>query len=171
MKKSITLLILTAALKISVSQTVSPQVVATSGGYATVTNLSVSYTVGEPAVTTVSGGNNILTQGFQQPTDIINGLLDEEIENGGALSLYPVPANSQLWFGYQFNQQGRIEVMLYNTLGQPLNYSLTENYESGKVIRELDCTTFTAGIYFLTATCITSNNTKLTITKQFQIIH
>ncbi|MBP6730474.1 MAG: T9SS type A sorting domain-containing protein [Chitinophagales bacterium] len=158
-------------LKLIPAQAVSPQVIATSGGFAAGANLSVSYTVGESAVTTASGGSNILTQGFQQPSDIISGLLDIEKQNAGTLSLYPVPATTKLWFGYMFNQAGKIEVQLYNVLGQPLNYSLTEHYISGKVIHQLDCNAYAAGNYFLKASITTAPNTTQAITKQFQIIH
>lgn len=157
-------------LKLIAAQAVSPQVIATSGGFATGANLSVSYTVGESVVTTASGGSNILTQGFQQPSDIISGLLDIEKQNVGTLSLYPVPATTQLWFGYQFNQTGKIEVRIYNVLGQPLNYTLTENYDNGKVVHQLSCNTYPAGNYLLTAVFTATDNTKEILTKQFQII-
>ncbi len=53
------------------------QVVANSGGYFETTAGSVSFTIGEPVIETFSGGDVILTQGFQQPymfyvTQILN---------------------------------------------------------------------------------------------------
>jgi hypothetical protein len=69
------------------AQTLSPQVVASGGNFISSSAGSVSSTVGEPVTTTISGGGNYLTQGFQQPTDIVNGLLDM-IKKPSVLSVY-----------------------------------------------------------------------------------
>ena len=171
MKKMKNLLFISMLFKFAGAQILSPQVIATSGGFATGSNLSVSYTVGETVVTTIKSNSEILTQGFQQPTDVVSGLLDVEKENAGTLSVYPVPATTQLWFGYMFGQTGKIKVQIYNVLGQPLNYSLTESYNSGKVIHQLDCSIYAAGNYFLKASFINSDNSQQVITKPFQVIH
>ncbi len=56
------------------SQSLSPQVINSAGGTGSVgsgTNaIQIYYNIGEPIITTVANGNNILTQGFLQP-DII----------------------------------------------------------------------------------------------------
>jgi len=51
----------------SQSQSVSPQVLATTGAYQSAGSISLSYTVGEVATQTLTSAGNILTQGFQQP--------------------------------------------------------------------------------------------------------
>jgi hypothetical protein len=51
------------------SQSLSPTVIASSGGYSTGTDVSLSWTLGEIATETFSNGNYILTQGFQQPVE------------------------------------------------------------------------------------------------------
>ena len=153
------------------AQTVSPQVVASGGSFISSSAGSVSYTVGEPVTTTISGGGNYLTQGFQQPTDIVNGLLDIDKEAFGSFSVYPVPAVEKLWFGYEFPAQGQVTVELYNTLGQKLDFTLTESYESGKVVHSFDCTPYAAGQYIITATFTTPDNSKQTLSKQFLIIN
>ncbi|MEA3444439.1 MAG: T9SS type A sorting domain-containing protein, partial [Bacteroidota bacterium] len=48
------------------SQIVSPEVVATAGGYVEGAGVSVSWTLGEISVETYTAGNVVLTQGFQQ---------------------------------------------------------------------------------------------------------
>ncbi len=52
------------------AQSVSPQVVASSGDYYQGTNASLSWTLGEIATETYSNGSIILTQGFQQPVSV-----------------------------------------------------------------------------------------------------
>jgi hypothetical protein len=49
------------------AQSVSPQVIASSGGYQSNTAGSLSFTIGETNTKTLSSANNMLTQGFQQP--------------------------------------------------------------------------------------------------------
>lgn len=48
-------------------QNKAQQVIASSGGHYQDENISLSWTVGEPVIETFSGGNVVLTQGFQQP--------------------------------------------------------------------------------------------------------
>lgn len=58
------------------SQSLSPTVIASSGGYFTGTGASLSWTLGEIATETFSNGSYILTQGFQQPVEgiVITGI-------------------------------------------------------------------------------------------------
>ena len=172
MKKLYTFVIALSCCSASMrAQTLSPQVVASGGNFISSSAGSVSYTVGEPVTTTISGGGNYLTQGFQQPTDIVNGLLDMDKEAFGSFSVYPVPAIEKLWFGYEFPATGQVTVELYNTLGQKLDYTLTESYESGKVVHSFDCTPYAAGQYFITATFTAADNTKSILSKKFIIIN
>lgn len=47
----------------------TPTVVSSGGGFGNAGGNTFSYTIGECIVTTASNGNNILTQGFQQPSN------------------------------------------------------------------------------------------------------
>jgi hypothetical protein len=49
------------------AQNLTPTVTATAGGYSTGGGSSLSWTIGETFITTLQNGNNVLTQGFQQP--------------------------------------------------------------------------------------------------------
>ncbi len=49
------------------AQTLSPQVIASSGGYQSNTAGSLSFTIGETNTQTLSSATHLLTQGFQQP--------------------------------------------------------------------------------------------------------
>jgi hypothetical protein len=49
------------------AQSLSPQVIASAGGYQSNANNSLSYTIGEVNTKTLTSPNNMLTQGFQQP--------------------------------------------------------------------------------------------------------
>lgn len=52
------------------AQSLSPQVIATTGGYTSNAAGSLSYTVGETVIQTLSTGSHTLTQGFQQPFEM-----------------------------------------------------------------------------------------------------
>jgi hypothetical protein len=71
MQKIVIVLFASMATMQSPAQTLSPTVLATSGGYSTGGGYSLSYTVGETIVTTLQAGSHLLTQGFQQPEPIV----------------------------------------------------------------------------------------------------
>jgi gliding motility-associated-like protein len=48
----------------------SPVLIGSGGGYGTGTTLSVSYSEGELSINTVNGTSLVLTQGFQQPSEV-----------------------------------------------------------------------------------------------------
>ena len=76
------------------AQSLSPTVVASAGNHASAGNVQLSYTVGEVAVTTLSGGSNILTQGFNQPIEVSTGITEGVFE--GSIKVYPNPAAHEL---------------------------------------------------------------------------
>ena len=66
---------------------VDQYVVGTIGSTATAGNISLSYTAGEPVVTTVEGNNFFLTQGFHQPSVVFDEqlLLEVNINNASCI--------------------------------------------------------------------------------------
>lgn len=154
------------------AQSISQHVIASSGAYASAGGYSLSYTVGEMAATqTLSAGGTILTQGFQQPNDVTIGLLEINQEANGTFVIYPVPAIERLWFGYEFDERGEVEVTLHDITGRILDFSLRENYVPGKVTHEFDCTPYAAGNYVITAKYTSQSGQVKTISKKFQIIN
>ncbi len=77
------------------AQTLKPFVIATAGGYASNTNGSLSFTIGETVTPTFQNGNTILTHGFQQP--------------------FQLNLNLKAYLqGYYLNTTGLMENVLYN---------------------------------------------------------
>ena len=172
MKNTILLVLFFAFVTISRAQILSPTVISTAGNYSVVGGTSLSSTIGEmAAVQTLSSGNVILTQGFQQPNDVVNGLLDIEKGEEGSFSVYPNPTQARLWFGYEFTQTGKVEVSLYNIVGQKLDYTLNESYESGKLVHSFDCSAYAAGNYVLSVKLTPSVGKEVILSKKFQIIN
>jgi gliding motility-associated-like protein len=102
--------------------TLGRQVIGSTGSYFTGTNISVSSTVGEAVVQTLSSPNFILTQGFQQTLKVDSILDDVLITNETCLGA----------------KNGKIEI--FNVLGCPPN-SLIGGYQI--VIYASGDTTFT----------------------------
>ena len=76
MKRIILILLLFLLYVGGQSQTLTPKVIPTNGGSATVTGGSVSWTIGETVTATLTSGTNVLSQGEQQPeVDIITGTI------------------------------------------------------------------------------------------------
>ncbi len=74
MKRILTYLILFTFAVNAGAQTLSPTVISTSGNYYTGAGITWSWTLGETIIPTISGGTNMLSQGFQQPeVEILTG--------------------------------------------------------------------------------------------------
>jgi len=151
----------------------SPTVISTGGNYSSNGGVSLSSTIGELAAVetfTNTANNIILTQGFQQPNDIINGLLDVQKGADGSFSVYPIPSQTTEWYGYEFGEAGKVEVSLYNMIGQKMEYGLNENYESGKLIHSFDCSGYAAGNYILSVKFTSSTGQEKILSKKVQFI-
>ena len=107
----LTILITTMGMGILIAQSIERDVVASSGDYFEGVDISLSWTLGEIATETYIAGNNILTQGFQQPSITLRIYVDltaflEGSFNGSnmntdlnSLSDFPLsqPYNQQPW--------------------------------------------------------------------------
>lgn len=87
----------------AMAQSISPSVIASSGGSGTVGGVTVDWTVGEVAVTTLDNGTNILTQGFHQgdpvkvklniraflqgPYNAVSGVMNDGLRSNGLVPL------------------------------------------------------------------------------------
>ena len=129
-------------------QSLTPQVFASQGGIVNTGTRTLSYTVGEAGlITTFQANGNTLTQGFQQPNEIMTGLM--EVADPASFIVYPCPAISQAWIGFQFPASGNISVLLFNSSGQKVADIWKTSYSGGKVIEQMNVSAFAAGVYFL----------------------
>jgi hypothetical protein len=155
------------------AQSLSPQVIASTGGYSSNANGSLSYTVGEMTmVQTFSANGNILTQGFQQPNDNVTGLIDLTQDEFGSLVVYPNPAVDNMWFGFQLPEEGKVQIALYDVLGQKVSDLYNANYDNGKIVEQVNVSTYAAGVYMLTMNFVSAKDGKTHISsKKFQVIN
>ncbi|MCF8459685.1 MAG: T9SS type A sorting domain-containing protein [Flavobacteriales bacterium] len=90
----LTIVFLLVSAASSYSQSLSNQVIASTGNYSSSASASLSQTSGEAVVATLQDGQSMLTQGFQQPFTITVGV--QTAEQLGTVQVYPNPVTDQL---------------------------------------------------------------------------
>ncbi len=155
------------------AQQLTPTVIASTGGFSSNANGSISYTVGEMTmVQTFSANGNILTQGFQQPNDNVTGLIDLTKDEFGSFVVYPNPAVDNLWYGFQFPEEGKADIVLYDAIGQKISDVMHTSYNNGKIVEQLNVSAYAAGLYILTINFVSNKDGKVhTTSKKFQVIN
>ena len=118
------------------------EVVTTAGSHGETTSGSLSWTVGEPVIETITDGTNTLTQGFQQSKLTVTAISDLKVP-GIELSVYPNPTNSFLSIEVKTDKQRDLLLSLFDLNGrlilqkkmagnkQTINM---QNYKSGTYI-------------------------------------
>lgn len=174
MKKITYAIILILLAAAAGAQSLSPTVIASTGGFSSNSNGSLSYTVGEMTmVQTFSAGNYILTQGFQQPTDsLVLGLLDFAGGEYGTLVVYPNPAVDQFSYGYELPAKGKVTFRIYDAIGQLIAETYSGTYNGGKEILQANVSGWAAGVYFLQMTFTDNADASVhQITRQVQVLN
>ncbi len=131
---------------INAQVTLAPSVISSGGGYGENGNISISWTLGELAVTTLTGGDMILTQGFQQPFDIGVGIQKEEIN--WDISVYPNPVGEELRIRFNIEKPGDFLLEIQDVTGRLIRQEQHKQVSPGDVVI-LNTSTYTNGIYFL----------------------
>lgn len=92
MKKLILTILPFAVVTVVDAQSISPQVIASAGTHFTGSNAQLSWTIGEPVITTVSNGSNIITQGFHQTLLNVTSVEEQSIA-GVNVTVFPNPTS------------------------------------------------------------------------------
>lgn len=117
---------------------------------------SVSYSMGQVNQLNVETSTAFISEGVQQPFEIVEHLGLTNLEFQNSFSLYPNPATSKVFL--QFSDE--IETPVFLTL-RDLSGRIIESKELIESISELTISQLPTAIYYLT---ITSNHTTSTIT-------
>jgi len=123
-----------------------PSVLASGGGYAETENMSISWTLGELATTTLTGGDMILTQGFQQPFDFGTGIKANELN--WSITAYPNPVTDALFVQFDIDKTRDFWIEIQDVTGRVINLEQHKEIFPGDVI-QLNTSNFTYGVYFL----------------------
>lgn len=95
MKKMLFTLISFAGVAFANAQSISQQVIASAGTHYTGSNAQLSWTIGEPVITTVSNGSNTITQGFHQTLLNVTSVEEQSIA-GVNVTVFPNPTSDVL---------------------------------------------------------------------------
>lgn len=131
-------------------QTAERQVIASTGDYASTSNLQVSYTVGEAVIATGTSSSIIITQGFQQPTASSVGI--EEMEQGLSVNVYPNPVADILTLEINAANDLTVNATVYNLQGQKTGVSFSNLKVNGTLKTTLDVSVLSIGQYLISFT-------------------
>ncbi len=101
------------------AQQVAPQVVATSGNVSQQSNVTMSYTIGEPVIQTATDGTTILTQGYQQPHYNVT-LLPQYQNILPDINVFPNPTADQLQISFDMDKRANVIVTLLDMAGKQI---------------------------------------------------
>jgi hypothetical protein len=101
------------------AQKLFPQVISSAGSHATGNGVQLSWTVGEPVISTLFSGNYILTQGFHQSkleVTALDNVLFPELE----ISLFPNPVSGSMKLEVKGKLNFLLSCQLFDTQGRLL---------------------------------------------------
>jgi len=128
-------------------QSIERSVLGTSGGSFTNNTISLNSTVGEASISTLSAGDRLLTQGFQQG-DTLKTAISVKGERLGTLKIYPNPTIDHLNIEVPSFIQAGLSYQLYNSAGQSMPVA-QEKTATGLLLR---LNNLSAGTYQLVLT-------------------
>ena len=160
MIKKLKLLIVLAIIAFTAkSQSLSPTVIASSGGFYTSANAMLSTTVAEiTMVQTFTSTDNILTQGFQQPEDITTGIVEKPLLSNGFL-IYPNPTNGNFVLNFTNNDNSEANIRILNMAGQ-IMLEEQVSQSAGLNTINFDISSYNQGMYILEITTTKANGEK-----------
>lgn len=121
-------------------------VIAAGGGYAENEEVSLSWTLGELAASTLTGGDLMLTQGFQQPFALGTGISPPQAD--WTISVYPNPVNDELRIRFDIVNSEGFFIEIQDVTGRLIRQIQQKKVNPGDLL-VLNFSTYTTGIYFL----------------------
>ena len=131
----------------SYSQSLSPTLISSAGVYAEGGDISLSYSVGEIAVTTLTTDNLVLTQGFHQPQLTGTGMPDK-IELDWKVNAFPNPVQDQLNISIRLGKPVELNLAIIDLTGKKLLIKKLDRIPADFNF-SINFSGFANGIYFL----------------------
>ncbi|MEX0811715.1 MAG: T9SS type A sorting domain-containing protein [Chitinophagales bacterium] len=148
--KSIYSIILSFSVTLLFGQSIERQVVSPYGSYEESGALALSSTVGEVATATLEQADIILTQGFQQPSDIDDTVGIERVINDLNISAFPNPTTQKVILELNSNKEMEIFVRLFDINGKQLRHGNADQVTVlGHSVHEIDLSAYASGHYII----------------------
>jgi len=157
------------SVSILCAQQLSPSVISSSGGFYSNGSAMLSFTTGEMAsVETYAQPQAILTQGFQQPSDIGTHVI-EHPRVAFEFGIYPNPSDGNVNLLTRSEERTELRVRITDLLGR-LVFHEARNHDSDEKVHALDIHGLPAGMYLFTLAINTSDSIQVEKTTKIQII-
>ncbi|MGB4850615.1 MAG: T9SS type A sorting domain-containing protein [Saprospiraceae bacterium] len=151
MKKIPIILLLAACVWQSRAQSISPQVIASSGGFYNNAYGMLSFTTGEmSAVETYTSPSAILTQGFQQTWDIGTYITEHPMQDF-SFGIYPNPSDGYFNLVTKADVNEYINVKILDVLDREI-LQTTFYHQNPVNIQSFDLSNAAPGIYLIALT-------------------
>ena len=134
----------------SYSQSVTPQILNTTGGTNLFTFYRFEWSFGEAtAIETLSNGNNTVTTGLLQPGTHNPATVNNNTAWGkDEIKILPNPVQTMLEIDFLSKQQGNVTMTLLDESGKQITRKSFMYYGNGS-IQKMDVRTYPSGAYFL----------------------
>jgi hypothetical protein len=124
---------------------------------------------GEPVIETISGGNAIITQGFEQPAFKGVGIISLPA-NAPSINLYPNPASNEVNIAFNLPNAGKLAFRLFDMAGRELT-GYVKQTQSGQQTEVINLDNLSQGLYMLNIVFDgTSNAKSFSVVKRIEII-
>ena len=128
----------------SIAQKITSQVIDVSGGTHRANGYSMTYSLGQTAVTMLKSSNYIITQGFQQPLNNISTQSEETQSIDFQATVFPNPTSALLNLNLQGNLEQTWQMQIVNIKGQIVRNETLQQAEN-----QFDVSNFPNGEYFI----------------------
>lgn len=123
---TLTLIVSIFALYAIEAQQITPQVIASSGGYTQNGGYSVSWTLGEPVIATATNSGTTLTQGFQQPSYDVVAITTQTIQDFD-VNVFPNPATDYIVIDWTTDKDNTLYITLFDLAGKKISEQTCES--------------------------------------------
>ena len=147
MKKLLLKLLLVLCTSSLFSQSLSPDVISTAGEFFVGSNAMLSWTIGETIITTLEGTSAILTQGFQQPFEMV--VIPDDVSDlfsNLQIKVFPNPTSNFLNVSFLIEQEMEFVIDVVDMGGRVL---FNDTVLSSQLIKQIDFSLFKPGTYIL----------------------
>ena len=139
------------------SQSLTPQVFASSGTHYTSASSQLSFTIGEPLTSSYTAGSTTVTQGFHQPEIKYAGI---EHNDDFVFNVYPNPVQDYINITITDESINQYSMEIIDQLGQIIESKVLSGNN-----QQVDISTLSAGNYHLRITYKQNKTNSFTIIK------
>lgn len=129
------------AVHVSIAQSVSSDIINSTGFYYNSSNISVDVSIGETAIETYSQSSVLLTQGFLQPKIDLNNNTNKTAFY--KIKYFPNPVENELYIDLG-NLKSEFTVAIYTVTG-----ALVSTAHINEKMNKIQCSEWSSGNYFV----------------------